>query len=97
MGYVNIVRHPGPERPAFGVRDLGRMPRSPVGLLDAIPPDFIQELRVSDDEIWLHPAAERPSPRKTVSWYVPRPQHLPAPHHRARRAADPSHAAEVAR
>ncbi|HEX2077552.1 MAG TPA: amino acid adenylation domain-containing protein, partial [Longimicrobium sp.] len=27
MGYVNIVRHLGPEQPAFGVRDLGELSR----------------------------------------------------------------------
>lgn len=59
MGYLNIVRHPGWEQPASGVRDPGRMSLSLVGLLDTIAPDFTQELRVSDDEIWLWPAAER--------------------------------------
>jgi hypothetical protein len=59
MGYVNIVRHPGWEQPASGARNPGRMPLSLVGLLDTIAPDFIQELRVSDDEIWSRPAAER--------------------------------------
>ena len=73
MNYVNIVRHPGPERPASGVRDPGRMPLSLVGLLDTIAPDFTQELRVSDDEIWLRPAAERAQARETVFSFAPRP------------------------
>lgn len=97
MGYVSIVRRPGPERPASGVRDPGRMSLSLVGLLDTTAPDFIQELGVPDDEIWLRPAAERAQAREAVVSFAPRPPHAPAPHHRVRRAADPSQATEAAR
>jgi hypothetical protein len=92
MGYVNIVRHPGWEQPASGVREPGRMPLSLVGLPDTIAPDLTQELRVSDDEIGLRPAAQRAQARETVFSLAPRP-----PHRRVRRAADPSQATEVAR
>ncbi len=96
MGYVNIVRHPGPEQPAFGGRDPGKVPLSPVGLLDTIAPDFIQELRGSDDEVRLRPAG-RAQARRTVFPFAPRRPHAPAPHRRVRRAADPSQATEAAR
>jgi thioesterase domain-containing protein len=69
----------------------------PVGLLDTIAPDFIQELRVPDDEIWSRPAAQRAQAREAVFPPAPRPPHAPAPDHRVPRAADPSQAREVAR
>lgn len=69
---------------------------SPVGLLDTIAPELIQELLVPDDELWLRTAAERAQARETVS-FAPRPPHAPAPDHRVRRVTDPSGATEVAR
>ena len=41
MGYVNLVRHLGPEQPAFGIRDLGDMAR-PVAHIAA---DHVEAIR----------------------------------------------------